>query len=54
MQLGAIFYTTESYQLSIGVTKNILQKTCSVYIEEIADALNYSTILKKYIVLTIC
>ncbi|XP_063893081.1 putative nuclease HARBI1 [Helicoverpa armigera] len=43
------FYASGSYQRPVGVAKHVSQKMCSVYIEEVTEALNHRNILMKYI-----
>ncbi|CAH2095445.1 unnamed protein product [Euphydryas editha] len=43
------FYATGSYQKPIGAANNISQKMCSVYIEQVTQALTHKNILQKYI-----
>lgn len=45
----AIFFATGSYQRPVGVAKNLSQKMCSVYIEEVTKALIHKNMLNKYI-----
>ncbi|XP_049886672.1 putative nuclease HARBI1 [Pectinophora gossypiella] len=43
------FFASGSYQRPVGVAKNLSQKMCSVYIEEVTQALTHKNILNKYI-----
>lgn len=43
------FYASGSYQKPVGVAEHISQKMCSVYIEEVTQALTHRNILNKYI-----
>lgn len=43
------FYASGSYQRPIGVAKHIAQKMCSVYIQEVTQALIHPNMLRKYI-----
>ncbi|XP_048482845.1 putative nuclease HARBI1 isoform X1 [Plutella xylostella] len=44
-----LFFATGSYQRIVGVAKNLSQKMCSVYIEEVTQALICKNMLNKYI-----
>ncbi|KAL4702557.1 hypothetical protein ACJJTC_005089 [Scirpophaga incertulas] len=43
------FYASGSYQRPVGVAKHLCQKICSVYIEQVTQALTHANILNKYI-----
>ncbi|CAK1585217.1 unnamed protein product [Parnassius mnemosyne] len=43
------FFATGSYQRPVGIAKHTSQKMCSVYIEEVTQALTHKNIINKYI-----
>ncbi|CAB3233994.1 unnamed protein product [Arctia plantaginis] len=43
------FFATGSYQRPVGVAKHLSQKMCSVYIQEVTEALNDKNIINKFI-----
>nr|XP_013189805.1 unnamed protein product [Amyelois transitella] len=47
--VALFFYATGSYQRPVGVAKSLCQKMCSVYIQEVTQALNHPAMLEKYI-----
>lgn len=41
------FYASGSYQQPVGAAQNLSQKMCSVYIEEVTQALNHTNMIKN-------
>ncbi|KOB76687.1 Uncharacterized protein OBRU01_02427, partial [Operophtera brumata] len=48
--MALLFYATGSYQRPIGVAKNLCQKSCSRFLEEVTQALIHPQMMMKYIV----